>query len=84
MRDAAEAKELLRHLLSLDWEDEDFRNELRRFPAQVVEREALRLGLATDSIAECIEFLAEMPACPDTFASRPDDLFLFHEHLLGG
>jgi hypothetical protein len=83
MHDARQVETLLHCILRLAWEDPEFHNQLSRSPRPIVETEALRLGADRDSVAECIELLAKMPPCPDTFASRSDDLFLFHNHLFG-
>ncbi len=82
MHDMSEVNALLSQILGLAWEDKRISEELALAPRPIVEREALRQGASAASVAACVELLAKMPSCPDTFASRPDDLFLFHEHLL--
>lgn len=82
MHDTSEVNALLSQILGLAWEDERFREELAHSPEPIVEREALRQGAGAASVAACVELVAKMLPCPDGFASRPDDLFLFHEHLL--
>ena len=84
MPDPVHANPFARHLMTLAWEDANFRAELAASPRRTIEREALRVGSDEKSIAECVELLATFPSCPDSFASQPNDVIIFHEKLLGG